>query len=238
MIDVVRWLLFLVDLHDRVGNVIHRHDVNFVRRAERKDGQAGKKREGADHVELRGLGAAAITQHNAGAEDGARDVRQKLPDHVLAEFLCARVGVVVRAAPVNGDVFGDHLVAARASDSHGRDVAEAAQPVGVLGLTRELDDFQSSAKVDVEAGFFGFAIERGGAVDQRFGRVGQRVIFVIGQAETAFGEIPTKNADARNQMRVKCGEIEVKLEALPKPPLRFGFLFRAHQKVQPLARAF
>ncbi len=36
-------------------------------------------------------------------------------------------------------------------------------------------------------------------------------------------------------MRVKSGEIEVQLEPLPKPPLRFGFLFRAHQKVQPLA---
>ncbi len=99
---------------------------------------------------------------------------------MLAEFLCARVGVVVRAAPVNRSVFGDQLVAARASDGHRRDVAEAAQPVGVLGLARELDDFQSSAKVDVEAGFFGFAIERGGAVDQRLGRVGQLVILVIG----------------------------------------------------------
>ena len=106
MVDIVGGLFFLMEQDDRACHVVHRDDINFVRGAEWEDGQTGKECKSAHHIELCGLGAAAVPQHNARTEDGPRNIGQELADHMFAEFFGARVRVVVGAVPVNGIVFG------------------------------------------------------------------------------------------------------------------------------------
>ena len=133
MIGVVLRLFFLMQGGDRVGDKIHVHDVDLVLGAERQHRQARQEHERLHHVELRGLGMAAVAQHDAGPKNGVRRIRQQLPHHVLAKFLGARVGIVVGAVPIDGAVFGDHFVAALPRHRHRADLAEAAQAVIVLG---------------------------------------------------------------------------------------------------------
>ena len=73
--------------------------LSFGTKGERR--QSGEKDEGLHHIELSGFRAAAVAQNDAGTEDGDRHVRQQFANHVLAEFLGARVGIVIGAIPVD-----------------------------------------------------------------------------------------------------------------------------------------
>ncbi len=162
-------------------------------------------------------GAAAVAQHDAGTKNGARHVGEKFAHHVLAEFFRARVRIVVGAVPVNRSVFGDDFVAARARHGDGGDLAEAAQAVGVLRAAGQLRDFQRAAQIHVEAAFFGFAIERRGAVNHRLGRSHQARVFGGVQAEARIGEIAAKNGNARFERILKLRKIQMQLQGVPEP---------------------
>src|SRR6202008_3520521 len=107
---------------DGFGNVVRRHDVNFIVRAQRKNRHLRQNVKGLNHVELRSLGAAAVAHDDGGAENRLGHVGQKLIGHVLAEFLGARVGIVIGARPVDGRVFADDFVFSFSGDGNGGNV--------------------------------------------------------------------------------------------------------------------
>ena len=88
----------------------------------------------------------------------------------------------------------------------GRNLAEAAQAVRVLRAASQLRDFERAAQIDVEAAFFGFAVERCGAVNHRLGRADQARVFGGVQPETRIGEVAAKNGDARFERVLKLRE--------------------------------
>src|SRR6266536_6260198 len=124
MVRIVLGTLVRVKCGDRVCNKIYIDDVHVIARTQWKRRQSCEEHKGAYHVELRSLGAATVTKHDAGSENCLWYVGQKLTNHVLAEFFCARVGIVVRAVPVDGIVFGDHFILAL---SRHRDRAHMAE---------------------------------------------------------------------------------------------------------------
>ena len=77
---------------------------------------------------------------------------------MLAEFLGARVGIVVGARPIDRAVFGYNFVFSFPRDGHGGNVRIAAQPVAILRAARELNHFQRAAQVHVQALPLRFAI--------------------------------------------------------------------------------
>src|SRR5579864_4998517 len=107
MIGIVLRALLHVESGDGVGNEIHIDDIHAIFRPQWEERQSGEKYEGPHHIELRGLSAAAVAEHDAGTEYGFRYFRQKLTNHVLAKLLSARVGIVVGAVPVNRILFRD-----------------------------------------------------------------------------------------------------------------------------------
>src|SRR5579862_15712 len=107
MVDLVFRLLFLMQGSDRVGYKIDIYDVDFVVGSEWQCGKAGQENERLDHVELGGLGTAAIAQDDARPENGLRSVRKQDSRHVLAKFLGAGVGVVVGTIPFDRTILGD-----------------------------------------------------------------------------------------------------------------------------------
>jgi hypothetical protein len=115
---------------------------------------------------LRGFRAAAVAEHNCGAKNRARNVRQQLLSHVLAELLGAGVGVVVGAPPVDGSVFLDDFVLACSCDGNRGNMGKTPQAMVVLRTPGQLNDFEGAAQVYVEALLFRFSVERSGAMDQ------------------------------------------------------------------------
>ena len=159
----------LMNVHDGTADVIGGNDVDPIVGSERKYRKAGEDAEGLYHVELGSFGAAAVTENDGRAKNGARNFGQKLVHHVLAEFLGAGVRIVIGAGPIDGGVFLDDFVLAGAGDGYGGDVGKAAEAVMILGAAGELNHLESAAQIYVEALLFGFAIEGCGAVDERVG---------------------------------------------------------------------
>src|SRR5258706_4019681 len=114
--------IFLVDSYDGFAYVIRGNDVNTIGGLEGKNGKTGENAEALDHVELRGFGTAAVAKNDGGTKNRARHVGEQLVDHVFAEFFGAGVGIVIGARPVNGSVFLDDFILARASNGHGGDM--------------------------------------------------------------------------------------------------------------------
>ena len=81
-------------------------------------------------------------------------------------------------------IFGDDFVAAFARDGDSADVAEAPQAVIVVRAPGQLHDLERAAEIDVQAAFFGFAVQRGGAVDHGVRGMNQAIVIVAVQAET------------------------------------------------------
>src|SRR6266446_10769299 len=102
MIGIALSPLLRVEGGDCVGNKIHIDDVHAIARTQWKRRQSSEEHKGAYHVELCSLGAAAVTQHDAGTKNSLRYVGQKLANHMLAEFLCASVGIIVGTIPIDG----------------------------------------------------------------------------------------------------------------------------------------
>ncbi len=184
-----------------------------------------------NHIELRSLRAAAVAQNDGGAENGLGHVGQKLIAHVLAEFLGARVGIVIRARPIDRGVFGYDFVFSFARNGNGGNVRIAAQAVAILRAARELNDFECASQVDVQALLFRLAVQRCGAVNEGVRGVHQRMVLVIGEAKTLAGQITAKNAHPRVKVFGEFGELKVQLQRSPKPFARFLFGFRANQEI-------
>ena len=193
----MRRIIALVQSCNCARHVIHGNDIHLVRCAEGKRRKTGEKDECANHIELVCFRPAAIAENDARAENSARHIGQQLADHVLAEFLGSRVGIVIRAIPIDGFVFLHDLV--RAVTGHGdrADVAETAQSVIVAGARSELDHFERAAEVHVQAAFFGFAIQGRGAMNHRIGGADEFAVIVVSEPEMLGGEIAQKNMDAR-----------------------------------------
>src|SRR5229473_3706920 len=112
---------------------------------------------------------------------------------MLAEFFRARVWIIVGAVPVDGSVFGYHLVATVTRDGNRGNLAEAAQAMCVVRAASELRDFESAAQIHIQATFFGFAVERSRAMNHRLGRPDQACVIGRIQPKTWLSEISTKN---------------------------------------------
>ena len=153
------------------------------------------------------------------------------------EFFRARVGIVIGAVPIDGSVLGDHFVAALSGHGHGRNLAEAAQAVGIVRAAAELRDFQRAAQVHVQAGFFGFAIERRGAMNHRLGRAHQARVFGGVQPEVRVGQVAAIHGNARFEGVAKFRKIHVQLQGVPQPLVRFLLGLRADQQIQPVGVA-
>src|SRR3954447_17019691 len=125
MIGIELRLILLMQSGDRIGNKIHIHYVDLVLRTERKRGQAGEKNERLDHIELRGLGATAVTQNDAGPEYRFWRVRQQDPGHVFTELLGSCVGIVIGAIPFDSMILGYDFVLPLSGYSHRTHFAEA-----------------------------------------------------------------------------------------------------------------
>src|SRR5579862_2674492 len=132
MVRIVLRLLFLMEGSNCSGYKIHIHDVDFVVRTKRQNRQSCEKNEGSDHVELRRLTTPTVPQNNTWAEDSDRDFGQELPDHVLAKFLGARVGIIVRAIPLNRSILGDDFVLAFAGNGNGAHMTETPHTMVVM----------------------------------------------------------------------------------------------------------
>ena len=74
MIDFVGRPFFLVQHGNRIGDEVHRHDIDARCRPEGKSRKPGQEDERANHVELVRLRTAAISQHDAWPENRALDV--------------------------------------------------------------------------------------------------------------------------------------------------------------------
>ena len=94
---------------------------------------------------------------------------KQLANHVLAEFFGARVGIVVRAVPIDGRIFLDHFIRAVPGDRDGAHMAEPPQAVLVARAHGQLNHFERAAQIHVQAAFLRFAIERRGAVNHGIG---------------------------------------------------------------------
>ena len=126
MIDAVGGRLFLMNGHDCFADVVGRHDIDFILGTERKNRHLSENVESLDHIELRSLRPAAVSHNDGGAKKSLGHIGEKLIGHVLAEFLGARVGIVIGAGPVDGGVFGDDFVFSFSRDGDGGNVRIAA----------------------------------------------------------------------------------------------------------------
>ncbi|GBC83338.1 hypothetical protein HRbin10_02485 [bacterium HR10] len=229
MIRLVFRPLLLMERDDGVGDEVHRHDIHAIVRTEGQDGEAGQEDEGAHHIELRGGPIAAIPEHDARPKDRARDIGQQLPDHVLAELLRPRVGIVIRAVPINGLILAHDLVAAMAGDSDGAHVAEAAHSMILVGRPSELDDFERAPEIDVQAAALGSPIEGGRAMDDRIRRAHQPPVLRLREPQSRFREIAHIERHAGLEILVEGGEFQMKLKRLPEAPGGILRPLRAHQ---------
>ena len=151
--DFVCRPFFLMQRGNRVGHEVHRHDVDTRGRTKGKRRKSSQENEGANHVKLIRLRAAAISQHDTGPENRSLNVGQQLPDHVFAEFLCACVRVVIRAVPIDRRIFLHYFVQSLPRNGHGAHVAEPPKPVMVARARGELNHLQRAAQVYVQAAF-------------------------------------------------------------------------------------
>ena len=126
----------------------------------------------------------------------------------------------------------ERLRIALAGDGDSADVAEAAQSVIIAGARGELNDFERAAEIHVEAALFGFAIQRGGAMNDGVGGVHERGIFIVREAEMSVGEVAAENADARIEESLETRKIQMELEGAPEAFVRFLLIARAHEQVQ------
>jgi hypothetical protein len=90
----------------------------------------------------------------AGAKYRLRRIGQQHSRHVLAEFLGARIRIVVGSVPLDGTILGDDFVATLSRHRYCAHFAESSQAVIVLRLPRQREDFERAAQIHVQATFF------------------------------------------------------------------------------------
>ena len=200
-------------------------------RTEGQHRQSRQEHERPHHVELRGLGIAAISQDDAGPENGQRHVRQQLAHHVLAEFFRARIGIIIRALPLNRPVFHNNFVAALSRHRHRAYIRKPLQPVIVVCLPRQLHHFERPAQIHIQTTFFRLPVQRSRAVDNRIRGVHEPVIIASFQSELGRRKIAAKYPDLRLQILVELGKRQVQLQRLPKPHFGVSRVAAAHQQI-------
>ena len=140
--------------------------------------------------------------------------------HVLAEFLCAGVGIVVGAIPVDRTIFRHHFVLPLPGHGHRAHVTEAAQAMIVVRAPRQLEHLERAAQVHVQAALFRLAIQGGGAVNDRIRRVNEAVVVVPAQPELRRSDIAAEDANPGLEMLVEARKIHVQLQPVPEPNAR------------------
>ena len=238
MIGVVPGISFLMKCGDGVGDEIHVHDVNFIGGTKWQSFQSSKEDKSFHHVELRGLGMTTVAQHDAGTENGDLDVGQQFTNHVLAELLGARVGIVVGAFPINGAVFGNDFIAALTGDSDCADVTETAQSVIVMRAPRQLNHFQRAAQIHVQATLHRLAVQRRRTVDYGVSGMDQAIVVIPIQTKLRSREIAGEDADAGLQVLVEARKVEVQLHRIPQATGSFLRVLAAYEEVQAGTVAF
>ena len=182
MVNLVRGIRFLMQRNKGFGHVVHRNDIDPIRRAKRQERQSRQKHECPDHIKLRCFGPATVAEHDARTKHSSRNIVKQLAHHVFAEFFRPRVWIVVGAVPIDRSILGHHFVAAVARHGNRGNLAEAAQAVQVVGTPSKLHDFQSPAQIHIETRFFGFAVERSRAMNHRFGRANE--VRILGRVQS------------------------------------------------------
>src|ERR1700756_4742991 len=105
MVSVVLRLIFQVQGGDGIGDEINVDDVDLVVRAKRQRRQSRQEDKRLHHVELSGLGMAAVAENDAGAKNRLGRIRKQNVSHVFAEFLGAGVGIIVGTIPLDRLIF-------------------------------------------------------------------------------------------------------------------------------------
>src|SRR5581483_832281 len=126
MVDVVPGILLLMERGNGVGDEVGIHDVDLVFGTKRQHRQSRQEYECFHHVELRRLRITAVAEHDARPENCFGYIWQKLPDHVLAEFLGAGIRIVIRPVPLDCTILGYNFILTFARDRNGTDVTESA----------------------------------------------------------------------------------------------------------------
>jgi hypothetical protein len=137
-------LLFLVQSCNGIRHEIDIDDVNLIVGTKWQGRQPCQENECLDHIELGGFGAPAVPKDDAWTKNRLGGIGQQHPCHVFAEFLGARVGIVIGTIPLDGMIFGDNLVLSLTGDSHRADLAEPAQAMVMLRVPRQGEDLQSA----------------------------------------------------------------------------------------------
>ena len=159
MVDAVSGRLFLMNRHDGLADVVRRYDVDFIVRAQGKNRHLRQNMERLNHLELRSLLAAAVAENDGGAENCLGHIGQELIRHVFAEFLGARIGIVIRARPIDRGLFRYDFIFPFARNRNRGNVRIAAKAVAILPAARELNDFECASQVDVQALLLRFAVQ-------------------------------------------------------------------------------
>ena len=161
---------------------------------------------------------------------------EQLPHHVLAEFFRARVWIVVRAAPIDSANLPAPLRSLRCpATATVLTWLKRRKPCSSRARMRQLHHLQRAAQIHVEAAFFGFAIQRRGAVNHRIGGADQLVVFVVGKPKRASVRSPRKIRDAALQMSRETAENPGAAAAsCHRRPRASSVIARAHQQVQRL----
>ncbi len=177
--------------------IIRRNDVDAVVGAQRQHRKAREDAERLNHIKLRRFGFAAVAQNDCRAENSPRNVRQKLMHHVFAEFLGARVGIVIRARPVDRFIFAHNFILPRAGNRNRRNVRVTPQAVVILNPARQLNDFKRATQIHIQTLSFGFAVQGSGAMNQRVGGVHKLLVIVSRKSKSLASQVAAKDSDAR-----------------------------------------
>src|SRR5580700_597294 len=159
MIRVVGGTVFLMQRGDCLRHEIDVHNVNLIRRTKWQRREASEEYECLYHIELSSLRITAIAQDDARPKNCFRRLWQQDSHHVLAEFFRARIRIIIRALPVNRTVLADYFVLPLAGNCDCAHLAEALEPVIVLGVPRESQDFERAPQIYIQAALLGPSVQ-------------------------------------------------------------------------------
>ncbi len=214
MIGIVLRIFFLMQGGNRVRHKIHIHDVDLV--------VCDETAAPAVPPETR---TPSPCRTAWSPDSGCRPARcwdgksssgtsgKKLPHHVLAELLGARIGIVIRTVPINRLVFGHHLVAALARHRHRAHMAEAPQPVIVVRLPAPAARLPACRAGSRSGSFFpicGSATPRSESPNRWCGSAGRSRH--PSRPNAGRGQVAAKNPDPRLQIFVEARKIQVQLQ--------------------------
>src|ERR1700685_149620 len=94
----------------------------------------------------------------------------------------------------------------------------------------QLNHFQRSAQVYVQTALLGFAVQRGGGMNNRISRMYQASIVVVSETKARIRQVAQKQMDPRIQVPFELHEFQMQLQGPPESLARPLLCARPHQK--------